>query len=93
MTWITLGSLLALITLTSFISWYLWKKRQVQSKSEQNICNGQLVIQEMNPCYVQTTDCLPKICVKKIKQGKQIGKVLQILTYVFNMLENRSSST
>ena len=77
MTWITLGSLLllALITLTSFISWYIWKKRQVQSKSEQNICSGQM-IQEMNPSYEQTTDCLPKISVKKIKQGKQIGKIL-----------------
>ena len=40
--------------------------------SQQNVCNDQM-IQEMNPSYEQPTDCLPKICVTKIKQGKQIG--------------------
>ena len=89
MTWITLGGLLllVLITLTSFISWYLWKQRQVQSKGNQNIhasnmlySNADQLIQEMNPSYEQNTNCLPKICVKKIKQGKQIGKVIQ--TYI-----------
>ena len=34
------------------------------------------MIQEMNPSYEQPTDCLPKICVTKIKQGKQIGTVI-----------------
>ena len=76
-TWITLGSLvlLAFITLTSFISWYLCKQRQVKKNSQQNVCNDQM-IQEMNPSYEQPTDCLPKICVTKIKQGKQIGTVI-----------------
>ena len=76
-TWITLGSLvlLAFITLTSFISWYFCKQRQVKMNSQQNVCNDQM-IQEMNPSYEQPTDCLPKICVTKIKQGKQIGIVI-----------------
>ena len=80
-TWITLGSLvlLAFITLTSFISWYLCKQRQVKMNSQQNVCNDQM-IQEMNPSYEQPTDCLPKICVTKIKQGKQIGIVIRTHT-------------